>query len=99
MQWMIRIGKHVGSMYQKKFEKNLIWRNNNEEVGIMNNQKEYLYVPTKHLNTFASCPVKIFHGIADIIEEERELSIGVIRDDVPSVVTISYADNIFWHPN
>lgn len=92
MQWMVRIGKHVGSMYQKKFDKNLKWRNNNAEVGIMNNRDEYLYVPTSQLHAFASCPPKLFHGIADIIEEERELSIGVIKNSQPSIVTISYAE-------
>jgi len=92
MQWTIRIGKHIGSMYQKKFEKNLKWRNNNEEVGIINNQNEYLYVPTNQLNAFASCPPKLFHSIADVIEEERELSIGVVKDGTPTEVKISYAE-------
>ena len=61
-----------------------------------NNSNEYLYVPTKQLNTFATCPPKLFHNIADIIEEERELSICVIKNNVPSEVFIAYADKCIF---
>jgi hypothetical protein len=48
IQWFIKIGKHIGNSTQKKFE-NIKWRNNNEEVGILN-----IHVTTHTLHYSAS---------------------------------------------
>jgi len=76
IQWFIKIGIHLGSVTQKRFT-NLRWRNQNEEVGIPNSNNEYLFVPSPMINLFVICNPKILSGIADLIEEDRTLSIGV----------------------
>ena len=95
IQWFIKIGKHIGDSTQKRF-KNLKWRNNNKEVGIRNIHGKYLFVPTDILNAYGDTNSKLLEKMSKIIEEERELSIGVIEDgqDISEKITI-YEKHIF----
>jgi len=79
IQWMIRIGKHIGSTTVKKFA-NTRFRNNNEEIGIANGDGAYLFVPREHLDAYASASPKLLSKLADLVEEERVLSIGIYED-------------------
>lgn len=74
IQWFIKIGKHIGNLTQKKFEK-MKWKNNNTEIGIPNSKNEYLYVPFYVYKIYLDANPKILEKIAQIIEDERELSI------------------------
>lgn len=76
IQWFIKIGKHLGTVTQKRFV-NIRWQNDNKEVGIPNNNNEYLFVPSGMVNLFVVCKPEIIEGLADLIEEDRELVIGV----------------------
>lgn len=76
IQWFIKIGKHLGTVTQKKFT-NIKWQNNNREVGIPNKDNEYLFVPSEMINLFVVCKPEILEGLADLIEEDRNLIIGV----------------------
>ena len=58
MQWILRIGKHLGSLTKKPLD-DLRFRNANKEIGIPNNAGEYLYVPTVYLKFYEEVPVHL----------------------------------------
>jgi hypothetical protein len=76
IQWLIRIGKHLGTLTIKSF-KSVDFKNNNALIGIKNSEGEVLYVPKLYLDLYISSPATILDGVAKLIEEERELSVGV----------------------
>ncbi len=79
IQWLIRIGKHLGGLDQKVFEK-LKLRENNSEIGIPNKKNKYLYVPKEYFDFYLSCRPNILSKIASVVEEDRILKVGVYRD-------------------
>ncbi len=79
IQWVIRIGKHIGDLTQKNFV-NLKWKNNNTEIGIPNSEEKYLFVPKEFLDLYSASSPKLLVKIADLIEDQRTLSIGVYKD-------------------
>lgn len=76
MQWVLRIGKHLGNITHRKFEK-VKWRNDNREIGISNAEGEYLFIPKDYLDLFPQSSPRILAKIAELVEEERVLVIGV----------------------
>lgn len=76
IQWMIRIGKHMGDLTIKKFE-NVQFRDNNALIGIRNFQGEYLYVPKEFLDFYASASPALLKKMSEVVEEERSLSVGI----------------------
>ncbi|MFX0136311.1 MAG: hypothetical protein ACFFDN_21905 [Candidatus Hodarchaeota archaeon] len=86
--WVIKIGKHFKRMNKRKLE-NLKFEQNNEIIGIPDENNNYLYVPKKYLEYYTNCPEKLFSKIARIIEPERELIIGLL-DEVDSQVDIDH---------
>ncbi len=89
MQWVIKIGTHLGSMKQRSF-KTVKFRKNNQEIGIYNSQGKLLYVPKEHLEAYSACNQKILSQLADVIEKERELAVGVIYDGVKKEEKITF---------
>lgn len=96
IQWVIKIGRHIGTIERKKFT-NVKFRNENQEIGIPNNDGAYLYVPKKYFDYYITCPPKIISELAELIENERELSFGVFEDGekIEEKVTI-HDKNIFY---
>jgi hypothetical protein len=82
--WVIRIAMHVGTMAKNKFD-NLKFSHDNSKVLILNANGEELWVPTKHIETYINCPNTIFSKLANLIEEKRDLSIGVDDGNVDFV--------------
>ncbi len=76
IQWMIRIGKHMGDLTIKKFE-NVKFKDNNTLIGIRNSQGEFLYVPKEFLEFYASASPNLLKKITEVVEEERSLSVGI----------------------
>lgn len=76
IQWMIRIGKHMGVLTIKKFE-NVKFKDNNALIGIRNSQGEFLYVPKEFLEFYASASPVLLKKITEVVEEERSLSVGI----------------------
>jgi hypothetical protein len=76
IQWMIRIGKHLGDLTKKKFE-DVKFKDNNTLIGIRNSQGEFLYVPKEFLEFYASASPVLLKKIIEVVEEERSLSIGI----------------------
>lgn len=78
--WVIKIASHLGSMTKKKLDK-VKFRNNNEEIGIVNDNGEILYVPRKYINLYINCPEKLFAKLAQLVEPERELEVALVYND------------------
>ena len=76
LQWLIKIGKHLGTFEQRKLT-GVKWRNNNEEVGIPNSKGEIIYVQRWHFELYINCPISLLSDIVSIVELERNLVIGV----------------------
>ena len=79
IQWMMKIGKHLGTLGIKKFERPK-FRNDNSEIGIQNPKGEYLYVPKFYYDLYIAAGSKLLAKISELIEEERTLIIGVVKD-------------------
>ena len=91
IQWVIRIGKHIGTVGQKRFD-SVKFRNNNTEIGIPNENGEYLWVPKFYLDLFSKCPKSILEKVADLVEDERILIIGVMKaeEEIRERITPQY---------
>lgn len=95
-QWAIKIAKHIGSSKIKRFE-NVKWSENNQIVEILNNKGEYLKVPKKYLDIYVEIPDKIFSKNTSLIEEEREMSLGVYeKEGIEEVAVTNKEKHIFY---
>lgn len=74
--WVIKLSSHLKTTKKEDF-KNLKFRNNNTEVGVLNENGELLFVPISVLEIYKKCPETLFSNVAQIVEEERELEIGL----------------------
>jgi hypothetical protein len=76
MQWILRIGKHVGQISLRSFTK-LRYRKGNTEVGIPNKDGKYLFVPKIYLDMYGAVRPDFLAKLAELVERDRTLSIGV----------------------
>lgn len=96
IQWFIRLGKHLGEITKKKFEK-VRWRNNNTEIGIPNAKGEYLFVPMGFLEWFVQAPRPLLADLAEVISAERQLNVSVIYEDhVETVFVTQNERHVFY---
>lgn len=87
VKWFAKIGKHMGDTTIRKFQ-NVKFKNNNELIGIRNEQGEYLYIPKEFLDLYTSTNPDLLSDIAENIEEGRNLTIGTYEDNDKDEVTI-----------
>jgi hypothetical protein len=87
--WVVKLGTHIGTLKKSKFE-NVKFRNDNKEVGILNENGETLFIPIEYLDFYTNCPDSLFSKISEIIEPERELEIGL--SDKEETASIKYSD-------
>lgn len=90
IQWVIRIGKHLGSLTKRSFA-HVEWRKGNTEIGIPNNAGEILFVPTGFYKLYEQIPVSLLSKLTSVIEEDRELIVGVSEGDHDDIVSVDYA--------
>lgn len=55
IQWIIRIGKHLGKLGQRKFT-SVQWREGNTQIGIPNDRGEYIFIPKPIIDLYATTP-------------------------------------------
>ncbi len=89
-QWTIRIGKHIKDVTKKKFQ-NVKFRNDNKEIGILNQDGDYLYIPKHFFDLYLETSPKLLEKVALLIEEERTLLVGVVRDGEEIVENVPYS--------
>jgi len=95
IQWVIRIGKHLGDLTIKEFS-NVKFKENNELIGIQNSGGEFLYVPKNFLDFYVKTTPKFLSKISELVEEERALSIGVYQDGQLIEETVTRKDRIIF---
>lgn len=97
IQWVIKIGKHLGDLTIKKFE-NVTFRDNNQLIGIQNSEGEFLYVPKQFLEFYVAANPKLLSKMSELVEEERVLSIGVLQNGEYQEETVTRKNRrIFTH--
>ncbi len=96
--WIARIGAHVGDMTQKTFQ-GVKWRNNNQEVGLPNAQGEHLFVPKEQLEAWRACDPSLLSKMSEIVEADREMTLGLFKDDSEQRVNISITQKSIFIPN
>jgi hypothetical protein len=74
--YLIRLAKHTTKLKGWLLE-NVKWRNDNTEVGIPNKDGKYEYVPVEFLKWYATMPPQIIRKMAEVVEEDRSLIVGV----------------------
>jgi hypothetical protein len=75
VQWFIKIGKHLGTLTERRLT-NLRWRENNTEVGVPNEHGVYLFVPREFFEAFLKAPSGLLSRVVKIVETERILLVG-----------------------
>lgn len=78
---VVKLAKHLGTLAKKKFEQ-VIFSENNEFVKITNDNGEELWVSVEVLELYSNCPQTLFSKLTKIVEEERELTIGIEEGDL-----------------
>lgn len=85
---VIKLAKHLGSISKKKFE-NVSFDETKELIKITNENGEELWVPNEVLELYSNCPQSIFNKLTKIVEEERELVVGVSEGNITVEETIT----------
>jgi hypothetical protein len=76
---VIKISIHIGTTAKRKLD-NVKFRNDNKEIGIVNEQNEILWVEKKYVDLYTECPDKLFSKVSQIIEPERNMEIALIEE-------------------
>ncbi|MGA2323802.1 MAG: hypothetical protein ABSG22_08145 [Sedimentisphaerales bacterium] len=98
IQWVIRIGKHQGSLLKRKFD-NLRWQSGTQEIGIPNDKGEYLFVPKIFLDYFEQIPATILRKLASIVTEDIKLEVVVHQDDEDVVESLEFTHKRIFCPD
>ena len=98
LQWLIRLGKHLGHLALNTVSE-IDWSKAEENlIGVRNQAKQVLYLPTELFRRLAQCPKSILSGLASVIEVERTLviSLFVNKETVSVEIDIQHR-SIFFH--
>lgn len=95
IKWIARIGKHLGGVLQRKFER-VKYQNNNELIGIQNSEGVYLFIPKKHFDFYVRCNPKILEKITINIDPSLTLTIASIHNGKFDEELITYKDRHFF---
>ena len=60
---------------------NVVWRNDNKEIGIYNNAGDLVFIEVEYIKWFQSMPPSLLSKITDPIRENRTLAIGTKTAD------------------
>ena len=85
---VIKLSKHLGTLGKKKFD-NVTFGENNELVKITNDNGEELWIQVEVLELYTNCPQSIFSKLTRIVEEKRELIVGVYEENTVFEETIT----------
>lgn len=88
---LIRLAKHTSRLKGWQLE-SVRWRNNNTEVGIPNKEGHYQYFPAEYLKWYATIPPTILKNMAEVVEQERTLVVGVLEDNAIVQEMITYRE-------
>lgn len=86
--YFIRLAKHTTKLKGWLLE-NVKWRNDNTEVGIPNKDGAYEYFPVEFVKWYATVPPQIIKKMAEVVERERSLTVGVFDGEIVVQETIT----------
>jgi hypothetical protein len=95
IQHLIKLIKHT-KMSHGWDTKNVQWRNNNSEIGILNTRREPIFLPVAYLNWFLSLPPQLISKITGVVAQERTLSIGVKRGGDFEEVSVNVDEKVYF---
>lgn len=95
IKWVAKIGKHLGGIVQRQFEA-VKFSEDNELIGIPNQNGEYLYVPRKIFDFYVNCSPKILAKLVSNIDPSLVLSIGVVKNNELSIEEIDFSDKNYF---
>jgi hypothetical protein len=91
LRCLIRLTKHTRKPRGWSFS-NLRWRKNNTEVGIENDQGDIEWLPAEYLKWFENPPNNAVRKLVEVVEEERELRVGVQSESGVEEESVGVAD-------
>ncbi len=87
LQHLVKLVKHTGVL--KGWETSKIsWRNNGNEIGILNRDGDVIFVPTDFFHWYGSLPDRLIYRMTAVVKAGRVLSIGLQDNGVYEVVTV-----------
>ena len=98
MQWLLRMGKHLGTISKKTFT-DVKWKNGNKLIGIPNGNGEYLYIPKLIFDLIEQIPINILRKIASIVTDKIKLEIGVRQKDKDEIETLEISHKSIFCPD
>lgn len=97
MVWVIKLASHVKKLGVDSF-RNTKFKENNSLIGVPDDEGNLLWVPKEYLDFYRDCPEELFEMLAEIVEDERELEVG-LGDDEELKTRISTSEKyIFTKP-
>lgn len=91
IKWFARIGKHMGDVNIRVFNKAKI-SSDQKMIGIINDAGKIIYVPKEVLDSYIKTNPKILSDLAENITQGRELVIGTILDGIVDQEIIGAGD-------
>lgn len=95
IQYLLKLVKHT-RLVKGWDTRNVLWRKNNSEIGIFNEQKEPLFLPVEYLRWYSSIPPRLISKITSVIARERTLSFGIKRDGVFDEVSVTVEEKSYF---
>jgi hypothetical protein len=95
IKWVAKIGKHLGGITQRRFE-SVKFSEDNELIGIPDQNGEYLFVPRKFFDFYVNCSPKILAKLASNVDPSLVLSIGVVNGSELSIEEIDFRDKKYF---
>lgn len=97
LQRLIVVGKHLGHTSIRLVNGPKWDREKEGLVGLPNERGEVLYVPVESLKALSQCPPRLLSDVASVVEEGRELVVGVRVGDTLVEASISQRErHIFF---
>ena len=77
--YLVRLAKHTSKLKNWNLEKPK-WRNENKEIGILNENGEYTFIPEEFLDWYYRTPTTTIAQIVAVVEIDRELVIDATHE-------------------
>lgn len=78
--YLIRLAKRTSKLKDWDL-RNIKWHNNNQDVGIQDENGDYIFVPKEFLNWYARMPAKTIGKIVQVVEKDRELIVSAVHEN------------------
>lgn len=95
IQYLIKLVKHT-KRSRGWDTQNVLWRKNNEEIGILNAQNEPIFIPLEYLRWYLSLPPRLISKMTGAIAHQRSLSIGVERNGEFEEISVGVDEKIYF---